>query len=560
MRSKYPALPLVFLVAGGLAACSDDSSPSTPDAPTAAIDAKIAPDAGIDAPSSSADAGTTALLQQKVETIVLIYAENRGFDNLYGSFPGANGIPATPTKQVDRDGTTALTELPRFWGGLTQDSPLQSISVTKDQTAGLANQPFSIPTQFPGVGLDIISADLVHRFFQNQMQIDGGKNDLFAAYSDAGGEVMGHYDGSTMALWKVASDYTLADNFYQAAFGGSFLNHQYLICACAPEYPNADTSPASGRISVVDKDQNGKLTFKLTLTAASPVSAIDGPPGYAKDGAISPKDYFGDGTFRGINTLQPAYQPSGNKPPASDTTKLLADPAADSTLPEQTETTIGDLLDSKSVSWAWYANQYNTTLAAATGDHVYEMIPGGNTRYQFHHHPFNYYARLNPITAAPYRATHLKDYEDLVAQAQAGTLPQVVFYKPAGDVNQHPGYANIKAGDDHIADLITKLKASPQYSKMVIVITYDENGGFWDHAAPPKADLLGPGSRIPAIIVSPLAKQHFIDHTLYDTSSFVRLVIRRFGLDALPGLTDRDAKLQTNGSPKIGDLTNALSL
>ena len=78
------------------------------------------------------------------------------------------------------------------------------------------------------------------------MQIDGGKNDKFAAWADSGGLVMGHYARRRqLPLWKIAQQYTLADNFFMGAFGGSFLNHQYLICACAPIYPNADKSPAA---------------------------------------------------------------------------------------------------------------------------------------------------------------------------------------------------------------------------------------------------------------------------------------------------------------------------
>ncbi|XLM20104.1 acid phosphatase, partial [Chromobacterium piscinae] len=120
-----------------------------------------------------------------------------------------------------------------------------------------ANKPFQIddPKGLNGTGVvvsqSVITRDLVHRFFNNQMQINGGANDKFAAYSDAGGLTMGYYDGSKMAMWQLAKQYTLADNFFMGAFGGSFLNHQYLICACAPEYPNADTSPAKGSISAI---------------------------------------------------------------------------------------------------------------------------------------------------------------------------------------------------------------------------------------------------------------------------------------------------------------------
>jgi acid phosphatase len=95
---------------------------------------------------------------------------------------------------------------------------------------------------------------------------------------------------------------------------------------------------------------------------------------------------------------------------------------------------------------------------------------------------------------------------------------------------------------------------------MVIVITYDEFGGQWDHVAPPKGDLIGPGTRIPAIIISPFAKVHTVDHTQYDTASVLRLIDRRFAIAPLPGLTARDNALKANGAPVMGDLTNALTL
>lgn len=221
----------------------------------------------------------------------------------------------------------------------------------------------------------------------------------------------------------------------------------------------------------------------------------------------------------------------------------------------------GDQLDAKGVTWAWYAGAWNQTLTAATTDRMFgPTTPGAAPQFQFHHQPFNYYGKLDPSTAAAYRTQHLKDYTDLVSQAAAGTLPSVVFYKPEGDLNQHSGYASIAAGDAHIADVITMLKASPQYGKMVIVVTYDENGGWYDHVAPPKGDLLGPGPRTPAIIVSPVAKQHFVDHTQYDTASIIRLIAHRFDLTPLPGIAARDAALEANGGQPMGDLTNALDL
>ncbi|MBW8756652.1 MAG: acid phosphatase, partial [Burkholderiales bacterium] len=124
----------------------------------------------------------------------------------------------------------------------------------------------------------------------------------------------------------------------------------------------------------------------------------------------------------------------------------------------------------------------------------------------------------------------------------------------------HPGYASLAEGDAHLADTIARLQASPQWAHMLVVVTYDENGGQWDEVAPPKADLVGPGTRIPAVIVSPFARRGFVDHTVYDTGSIARFITHRWSLPLLPGLRLRDASLESNGLPAMGDLTAALEL
>jgi acid phosphatase len=513
-------------------------------------------------PDSSPPPDTTQLLRDKVNTIVVIYAENRGFDNIYGKFPGANGIPGinptshgTISPQLDRDGSQ-LPKLPQSWGGVTASGFMPVI--TQAMSDNLPNQPYDLESTYTGLDYTTITRDLVHRFYENQMQIDGGKNDKFAAFSDSGGLSMGYYDGSGMAMWDVASKYVLADNFFMGAFGGSFLNHQYLICACAPEYPNADDpNGAKPTVAVIDSSNN------LTTTATSPASAIDGPPLFTLSGNLVPKDYFNDGTFRAVNTMQPPYQPSSNAYATTDASHLFADPTKPTTLPPQSGMTIGDQLDGKGVSWKWYSGAWNETLTAATGDRTGfppPFGPGVVPNFQFHHHPFNYYAAFDPMMHADARTTHLKDYDDLVADIQAGTLPQVVFYKPEGDLNQHSGYASVLAGDQHIADLVAKLEASPQFQHMIVVITYDENGGWWDHVAPPTGDKLGPSMRIPAIVISPYAKTGTVDHTQYDTASILRLIARRFDLATLPGVSARDSALVAHGGTAMGDLTPALDL
>jgi acid phosphatase len=522
----------------------------------------------------------TAALRDKVKTVVVIYAENRAFDNLYGNFPGARGLAdvidadghplAAYVPQVDRNGSV-LPNLPQTWGGVTASG--YKPVITQAQSAGLPNAPFAIEHAFTArskvtLSTSAVTRDLVHRFFENQMQIDNGLNDGFAAWSDAGGLSLGYFDTSRSALYVLARKYVLADHFFQGAFGGSFLNHQYLICACAPEYPNADTAPAKPSVTVLETAAAaGHPGPRLKLAKDSPLSALDGPPKYVKSGNIAPADYFADGKFHAINTMQPPYQPSGNAPAHTDSAGSGADPANATTLPPQSGPTIGDRLTAKSIAWAWYSGAWNSALvdgqqpAAKKRKVIYAPeTPGGSPDFQPHHQPFNYYARFDPQTHADERALHLKDYDDLVADAAAGQLPPVAFYKPQGNLNQHPGYATIAEGDAHIADLIAKLQASPQWTKMVIIVTYDEFGGAWDHVSPPKGDLLGPGTRIPALVISPLAKMGTVDHTQYDTASILRLLTRRFDLEPLPGIVQRDRGLAEHAEHPMGDLTNALDL
>src|SRR5450631_1698423 len=173
----------------------------------------------VKAHGANAGDATTRSLRAKVKTIVVIYAENRAFDNLYGNFPGAQGLNEvvdadgrplpTYAPQRDRDGSL-LPMLPQSWGGVTASG--YSPVVTQAKSANLPNAPFSIEHAFSaqsGITLStsVVTRDLYHRFFEHQMQIDNGANDGYAAWSDAGGLVMGHYDYSGSALYALARRY-----------------------------------------------------------------------------------------------------------------------------------------------------------------------------------------------------------------------------------------------------------------------------------------------------------------------------------------------------------------
>jgi acid phosphatase len=470
----------------------------------------------------------------KIDTIVVIYGENRSFDNLYGTFPGADGIadalkhPAS-YQQLDLDGRTLLATLPPVWGH-TSDPVWGKVG-------GLPNRPFLLSAAPVHAPDDMASPDLVHRFYQNQMQINGGRNDMFAAYSNAGGLVMGYYDGSSLPMFKLARQYTLCDHFFMGAFGGSFLNHMFLIAAAAPPFADADPS----LVAALDAHGN------LALAPESPTSLSAGQVVFKRDGAVTP-DHFA------VNTVQPSYQPSG-VPAAPGQDPRLAGKGSLVLPPIMGLPSIGDTLTAKHIDWKWYAGLWNTALEegrTAPGSRhaktIYSSV-AGKPDFEPHHQPFNYFARFDPTTAAgaAERAAHLKDFEaDMLADIVNGTLPPVCFYKPEGDLNYHPGYADIANSDAALARLVAMLQASPQWKHMAIIITYDENGGFWDHVAPPKGDRWGPGTRVPTIVISPYAKNGFVDSTQYDTTSILKFITRRFQLTPLPGVR-----------PGAGDLTAA---
>lgn len=401
-----------------------------------------------------------------IEHIVVIYLENRSFDSLFGLFPQANGLANTnkALPQIDEYGRTYKT--------------LPPVGNDARFPPDLANEPFNIGDY---ISLGEKHPDLTHRFFIHQMQIDDGKNDRFAQLSSAGALTMGHYDLSSTALWQYAKEFTLADNFFQAAYGGSFLNHQWLICACTPEFKDA---PAEFK------------QWKSDSATGKPI----------KDPIVTNDGYA-------VSTIQPHYPPFDVE-------------HADNRLPPQYHPTIGDRLSEKGISWAWYSGGWDDAVAERKTD----------DNFQYHHQPFVYYANYAPESAA--RSEHLKDKNQLFSDLK-GDFPKVVFFKPVGSKNQHPGYSTILDADNEVKEVVEAIRKSSIWSNTAIIITYDEYGGFWDHVAPPQIDRWGAGTRIPAIIVSPFAKKGYIDHTQYDTTSILKLIENRFDLKPL---STRDEK------------------
>jgi acid phosphatase len=525
-----------------------------------------------------------------IQRIVVIYEENHSFDNLYGGWEGVNGL-----RRADRAHTTQVDQNGMPYACLLQnDVNLTSppLGTACAPNSNFFNRPFLIdafikPTDrtcpapgvfaangvlkdSPGSLPGGCTRDLVHRYYQEQYQLNGGRQNRYTTGSDAIGLTQGVYNTRALPIYEYLHsrhhpDYAIADAFFQAAFGGSFLNHQWLIAAATPTWPGADNSGLTDAThddlhSVVDANgmpnnyplymsPAGMTVKDLALTA----SCNPGPGRGPTPAGVTCGDYA-------VNTIQPVTQPY--QPGTVDTRKL----------PLQTAPTIGDRLSAEGIDWAWYSGGWsnaNGDIDAPGWTNGAGPAPATATNprpcpdpaafatatwpncpdklFQFHHQPFNYFANF---ASGPARAAHLRDEAEFEAQAQASKwhceLKPVSIVKPIGAENEHPGYASETSGSSHLVELLTAIQNSRCAKDTLVIVTYDEFGGQWDHVSPPGQggapgvhDNMGPGTRIPALVIAPRLRDDFVvDHTQYDTTSILATIERRFGL---PPLTSRDA-------------------
>ncbi|HEY2140118.1 MAG TPA: alkaline phosphatase family protein [Chthoniobacterales bacterium] len=475
-----------------------------------------------------------------IKHFIVIYQENWSFDSLYGQFPGASGyafgFDTLPQYNVAASPpySQLIYKTPRPLNGTADPnfpaSPDGNLALWSNHNVALPLIPYDFTNY---VSAATKTGDIIHRFYHEQLQIDNGALepklgdlDKFVTWSDNPGLVLSYLDATNMPEGQLAQQYTLCDNFFHSAYGGSFLNHQYLIAAQAPPWTTA--IPAGFQSS----------WFPATETLNDNNLTIDGK--YA------------------VNTTQPLLAPFSNNTP---TTKRLLINNTNPSAPGYT-LTIGNLLDNAGVSWKWYSGGWNAALqnnVAAGND--------PNIIFQYHHQPFAFYTKYAPFQTAPasnYTTTpqlnpattgpnaHLQDETQLFADLQnlqPDEFPAVVFIKPAGIDNEHPGYTDEVKGQQHVADIVHAVQNSKIWDETAIIITYDENGGRWDHVPPPvRADGWGTGVRVPTIIVSKYARQGFVDHNEYETVSILKLIEYRFHL---PTLSKRDA------DPKVNDLVDA---
>jgi phospholipase C len=475
---------------------------------------------------------------QNIQHTIIIYQENQSFDGLYGLFPGATGLSSASKTipQVDPFGNP-YTSLPGPFNPNASGPFGNGKLGTPDP-----NFPASIPVGPYNLNQFIApsqkTGDISHIFYTEQLQIDNGyidtsngSMDKYAAYSTNPGLVQSYFDATNLPEGLLAQQFTLDDDFFHSAFGGSYLNHQFLIASQAPQWnqpiPSGFTSsfnPTTKALTDTHLTFDGKFVVNTTFSNNLVPSFF------------SPND--------------PQLELSINDSNPNDATRPF-------------EQNIGDRLSGAGISWKWYSGGWNAAIslqkAYVSGDPAAiaaARAPFNDPNnplnlFQWHHQPFAYFDNTSPLT--PNGQAHLQDEQNLLSDLQSGNLPTVAFDKALGPDNEHPGYANVLQGQQHVASLVQSIQNSAYWGNTAIIITYDEHGGRWDQVTPFLEDKWGPGTRVPAIEISPFARRGFVDHTQYETNSILRTVEQQYGLKPV-GLHDG------SDSPLYGSFSFAVSI
>jgi len=431
-----------------------------------------------------------------IKHIVVIFQENRSFDQYFASYPFAANLAGEPPFHAQPN-TRSVNEL---------------------LTAGLlTSNPNSANPQRLSPADAIVCSDS-HDYTDEQNAFDHGLMDMFPEHTASSGcplsQVVDYFDGNTVtALWNYAQYFAMSDNSYNTTFGPS-----------TPGAVNLISGQTHGVVASLG-DISGDVVSGTVIGDADPLYDVCGSP-----------DQVGLG---GQN--------------------------------------IGNLLNAKNVTWGWFEGGFsncNATHTTTNGGVRKDYIP--------HHQPFQYYAstanpnHLPPSSTAMIghqgdQANHQYDIPDFWNAANAGNLPAVSFIKAPAYQDGNAGYSNPLLEQQFVVNFINQLEALPTWSSTAVVIAWDDSGGWYDHVMPPivnqsqtARDALtgtglcgsnankvaggyqarcGYGTRLPFLIVSPWAKQNYVDHGVTDQTSIIRFIednwqtgrIGDFSFDALAG-------------------------
>jgi phospholipase C len=452
--------------------------------------------------------------------------------------------------------------------------------VTNDLS--LANGSFQLTGK--SLPYDSYTGDTTHRFYQMWQQSDctqqamsrvnlsGCLNDLYPfvittyagpAADKGGSNSMAFYNmqgGDAPLLKRLADEYTLADNYHQPAQGGTGMQHVFLGTGDDVYWSDGQGHPAVPPAAIIANPNPKAGTNNQYLVDAnfSNCSAV-----FTAPGVLPIVRYLGTlpyevgsncdaGHYYLLDNTNPGFLPNG----AIDTQGI----ASGASIPPSSVRTIGDALNDKSISWAYYGDAYNAAVNLANGSTNPADAIGAT-----YCNICNFESYATSIMGNPtQRSLHIKDATDFFAALQNGTLPAVSFVKPDGLLDGHPASSKVDLFEGMLQKILDTLDANPDLkADTALFVTVDEGGGYYDSGFIQPLDFFGDGPRIPLIVVSSYSTGGHVVHSYSDHVSILKFIERNWRLDPLTNRsrdnlpnprTERDDPCVPTNSPAIGDL------
>jgi phospholipase C len=458
----------------------------------------------------------------------------------------------------------------------------------------LPNGPF--PLKGMNLPYDSYTGDTTHRLFEMWQQSDcdiknatrenpsGCLSDLYpfvitsytnipdpaskgAIDDNGGGNSMAFYNiqaGDAPVLKRLADEFSMSDNFHQSFMGGTGANHVMLGTgdaifwsdgrgnATVPPSHIANPDPLKGTNNVYTVDLNFDGNFTECADPTQP--GIKPIRGYLESLPYDADPKCDPGHFYMINNDSPGFLPDGTV----DTAGI----ASGGSIPPVNTRTIGEALNEKGISWAYYGGAYN---AAVVFQHNPKSTDPTVQIGQAYCNICNFESYATAIMGDPMqRAAHIKDATDFFAAIDNDSLPSVSFVKPDGLLDGHPASSKLDLFEGMVEDILDHLNAKPELmAETAFIITFDEGGGYYDSGYIQPLDFFGDGPRIPLIVVSPFARGGHINHTYTDHVSILKFIERNWHLTPLTNrsrdnfanpISHDDNPYVPANSPAIGDL------
>jgi phospholipase C len=486
--------------------------------------------------------------------------------------PNTNGAPSAQSATSAPFQTIAQASAepdiqPQYLSLLTTGATGLPAGVLDTRVPGAGTlPPGPFVLQGPNITDDDYTGDMTHRFYQAFQQQDcslanatpdnptGCLNDLFAfvmatysATNNSAGNEMGFYNAEQeqASLLKTLADrFTLSDNFHQSFLGGTGANHFMFGTGDAGFWSDGAGNPVTPPTSLI-ANPNPKTGTVNTYTADNAFSDCSdiAQPGvlpiiqYIENLPYLAEPNCAHNHYYMLNNTNPGFLPNGS-----------VVPAVQNALPPSPVKTIGDALNEKNISWAYFGGSYNDAVTlsneavaanpanpnlttAALADPAHAL---GVTYCQICN-PFQYATSIMGDPAQ--RDAHIKDTADLITDIQNNTLPAVSVGKPDGLLDGHPQSSKIDLFEAYVQNILDALEAKPRLkAETAVFITWDEAGGYWDSGFVQTFDYFGDGPRIPLLVLSPYSTGGKVNHGYADHVSLVKFIERNWHLRPL---TDR---------------------